>query len=449
LHTILGTILLFLILILRLSLSFPFNTLNLYPYKSVLILKEKPMFMKKATIKLASAFLMLSLMSTCLNASEFTDEQDTAAIKIQIPYRDKKLKKLFENIETEAQTMSQEVKKDPANATVSFNNHIGLLGENSTIRDILTASAWCFAAGSLAPETAEKYNTYLEAQRTCEDPLKRQLASSIKAFTIQNINEMKEVLQELETSKYPFFQMLYYGAVSKALSASEDIDQAQEYLMRGLSLPKHYHVGIYGKLADLDSSEGYAPKRKFYLKEIIKLGTPKQVAKATYDLASLSGGEDALSVYTSILTNPTLLPYLDSNAIQLQIATLFAYDSTIHDEARATEMYKTIRLNRESVKNPDTYWNAGHHLVNIYMNQNEYSLALDLVTETLNDPKFPEWRHKSLAGQLIYIVEHGPESMCDTIDESEPLKKLIDFLWISKGEANGIGQITIRENLDS
>ena len=233
---------------------------------------------------------------------------------------------------------------------------------------------------------------------------------------------MKEVLQELEKSKYPFFQRLYYGAVSKALSDSKDIDQAQEYLMRGLNLPKHYHAGIYEELADLDSSEGYAPKRKFYLKRVIKLSTPKQAAKATYDLVSLSGGEDALSAYTSILTNPTLLPYLDSNAIQLQIATLFAYDQAIQDEARAIEMYKKIRLNRESVKNPDTYWNAGHHLVNIYINQNEYSLALDIATETLKDPSFPEWRHEHLGNQLKTIYQNGSDEIREAMEISEAFK---------------------------
>ena len=105
-------------------------------------------------------------MGTCLHAAEFTDEQlDTAAIKTQILYRDKKLKKLFESIGTEAQTIRQEVEKDPANATVSFNNHIGLLDENSTIRDILTASAWLFAAGSLAPQRLHKSITLILKHR--------------------------------------------------------------------------------------------------------------------------------------------------------------------------------------------------------------------------------------------------------------------------------------------
>jgi hypothetical protein len=401
------------------------------------------MFMKNMTIKSASTFLMLSLVSTCLNASEFTEEQrDTAAIKTQILYRDKKLKTLFESIGTEAQTIRQEVEKDPANATVSFNNHIGLLDEDSTIRDMLMASAWWFAAGSLAPETAEKYNIYLEAQRTCQDPLKRQLASSIKAFTIQDINEMKEVLQELEKSKYPFFQKLYYVAVSKALSDSKDIDQAQEYLMRGLSLPKHYHAGIYGELADLDSSEDYVPKKKFYLKRVIKIGNPKQVAKASFDLAGLYhrdgsdsqfyNPQEALRIYSSLLEDPQTLAI---DHINLQIVSILSYGpADLKDESRAIGICDTIRLNRENL---DNYYNAGDHLICIHLNQGSYDLALDLITETLNDPDFPKERQRSLAERLVYIVEHGPQSMYETIDKSESLRKLIDFQWISKGEANG------------
>ena len=245
------------------------------------------MFIKNTTIKLASTFLTLSLMCTCLHAAEFTEEhRDTAAVKIQRHYRGEKVRKLFQEIDTEAEIIAQNMQQNPNLAKVAFTTHIKSLGENSTINDILTAEVWCQIARDLAPENVEVFNTYLETLRICEDPIKRQIASLIKSLTIQNIDKKKEVLREIETSNYPVFKNAYYGILARALRDSKDIDQAQEYLMRLLELPKQYHVRAYKNLADLNTSDA---ERKFYLRRIIKIGRPEQaVAEAKSDLEQMA-----------------------------------------------------------------------------------------------------------------------------------------------------------------
>jgi len=206
--------------------------------------------------------------------------------------------------------------------------------------------------------------------------------------------------------------------LSEVAKDSGDIDQAFSYLRKGLILPNRYHASIYRKLAEVDSSEEYKPTQERYLKQIIEIGTPKEKAEALLNLAYLYGRNnsnsefyrpsEALDIYDSLLANPQLISFLDTDNVHIQIASIRAFspDEEIKNVDRAVEILDSILLKR---RNDWNYSNAANQLISIFITKDPVR-AFSLAREALSNPNLQQPFKSYVEKSLASLYGHGPEN---------------------------------------
>ena len=260
--------------------------------------------MKKSTVKLTSAVLMLSLMSTSLSSA--TLSHDDAAIKIQRQgrlYLDRKLNQAFEALNQTSKDIKRGVVPAPTEAELEVS--IASLNEHSDFKSMGLPAVFFLNAKDLDVRPfIGRYQGYIQSEMESRDPIRRQVASLIMAELAgknakpeDKLAAVQYFLREAMNSDYPFFKHNSYVQLSGLAKDSGAIDQAFRYLRKGLILPNRYHASIYRKLAYVVESEEYKPVQERYLKQIVEIGTPKQKVKALLNLAFLYGRNEAKSAF--------------------------------------------------------------------------------------------------------------------------------------------------------
>ena len=399
--------------------------------------------MKKSTIKLTSALLMLNLMGTSLHAVTSLDE-NVAANRITRLIRlsvDKKLNQMMDAIDQEGATVREAIEKDSAYAERSIRESLVWLKDHNDLKSIASPLIIIFSAKDLDTTIyLQEYQAYLESQIAGSSPIKKQWISYLKAMIVDNaadqgskLDNMESLLQETINSLYPFFRWESYKTLSRASECSGDIDQAFAYLIKGLSLPKVYHAQVCRSLADLDSSEDYKPKREFFLKRVIKAGKPEEKAKAFDALAKLYSGassefykpEEAIRIYESLLEDIELISFLNPYSIRSDIARTIGADSVeIRDQDRAIDLYEQVISNKEQVTKWE-YENAVENLFECYwVKRRNPTRAFHVAQEALENSKFSEDVRKRIEGSLIDLYKDGPEGIKNHQKSLQLLEKL-------------------------
>jgi hypothetical protein len=406
--------------------------------------------MKKSTIKLTSALLMLNLISTSLYAATSLDE-NVAANRITRLIRlsvDKKLNQMMDAIvqeedaiEQEEAAVSEAIEKDSAYAERSIRESLVRLKNHNDLKSIAGPLIIIYNAKDLDTTIyLQEYQAYLESQIAGSSPIRKQWISYLKAMIVDNaadqgskLDNMESLLQETINSLYPFFRWESYKTLSRASKYSGDIDQAFAYLIKGLSLPKVYHAQVYWGLVDLDSSEGYKPKREFFLKSVIKAGKPEEKAKALDELARLYNGsnsrfykpEEAIRIYESLLENIELISFFNPYSIRSEIACILNNGpDEIKDQEKAIDLYEQVLSNKEKVTKGE-YEDAVEKTILFYslVAQNP-TRAFHLAQEALENSKFSEDGRKRIECSLVGLYKNGPEGIKNHQKALQLLEKL-------------------------
>ena len=387
--------------------------------------------MKKPTIKITSTVLMLSLMSTALNAATSfirDEEREAAASKIQVFYWDKKLRSLADDLSTEAQEMRKKTAGNLALIAEEIQKKLDLLNSSNRLTSTTMLMGVLLSRQIEGLDTApllQKYQAYLERQIANGSSIQKQQASLMKVI-IKNkksnkeaeLNEMRELLQETMNSPYPAFRGYAYHLLFDAAKDSGDKEEALHYLYKGMLLSKRNHARIYEELADFDNSEDYKPKKERYLKKIIKIGTPKEKAEALEKLVHLYTNQNsafyrprvALQCYQNLISDPQLVRFLGTdNDIHIRIARLFAFspDETVKNVEKAIETLDDI-LSKEP-----NHWNysyATSSLISIYVSKDP-ARALRLALEARENPNLPDPFKTYIERSLADLYGDGPEGI--------------------------------------
>ncbi len=381
--------------------------------------------MKMSIVKTTSTVLMLSLIGTSVHAATtYFDEKTT--IKIQRLYRDRKLNQTFETLNQTSKNIKRGVVPAPTEADLE--ESIASLNEHSDFKSMgLPAVYFINAKKDLDIRPfIERYQGYIQSQMASRDPIRRQIASLIMAELAtkaaaenDKFNTAQYFLQEAISSDYPFFKHNAYLQLSGLARDYADKNQAINCLRKGLILPNRYHASIYRKLAYVVDSEEYKPSRERYLKQIIEIGTPTEKIKALMSLAYLYGRNqsnsafyrpsEALDIYDSLLANPQLISFLDTDNVHIQIAIIRAFspDEEIKNVDRAVEILDGILLNRPNDWN---YSNAATQLISIFITKDP-ARAFSLAREALSNPNLQQPFKIYIEKALADLYRHGPEGI--------------------------------------
>jgi hypothetical protein len=427
--------------------------------------------MKKSTINLTSALLMLNLISTSLYAATSLDE-NVAANRITRLFRlsvDKKLNRDFESI-FQKESIIENIQNDPEFATRCLRESIDSLHESSSRSEIAAPLVPLFNAINLLDITpfVQTYKTYLDSQLANPSSIKGQWASIIKAFLVDlgfykgawsevekstKLTETEALLQETQISKYPFFRFYSLERLSATFEHTDDRKQAIASIKKGFVLPKRYHAKVYDKLASLvDYSDSYMQEQQTYYKKIIEIGNPQEKAKARYQLArSLSGviysnqqsdefyrPEELINLYKSIVSEAVPIafsvPYFSFFSqyyMQILLAEmLMRAPDGIRDEAEANRIFDEILL-REDYANWD-YGSAVRQIIYILVQDNpnlntnavNQKRAFNLALEFIGNPRFPTTYKKLIEKySLTQLYQSGPQGIRDPQKAVEILEK--------------------------
>jgi len=125
--------------------------------------------MKKSTIKLTSALLMLSLMSTSLSAATASFDEKTT-IKIQRLYRDRKLNQVYEFLNQTGKDIKRGVVPAPTKADLE--KSIASLNEHSDFKSMGLPAVFFKNAKDLDIRPfVGLYQGYIQSQMASHDPI--------------------------------------------------------------------------------------------------------------------------------------------------------------------------------------------------------------------------------------------------------------------------------------
>ena len=399
-------------------------------------------------------------MGTSLHAATMSFE-DKAATRIQRMVRfkiDRNLNRDFDDI-FQKESITENIQNDPKFAEQCLHESIDSLHESSTRTEIAAPLVPLFNAVYLLDVTpfVQTYQTYLDAQLTSSDSIKRQWASIIKAFLVDltskplseeekaaKLRETEDLVQETQGSKYPFFRFYSYERLSGISRYPVNTEQAIASIKKGFSLPKRYQAKIYDKLADLiaRSENSDTRKRETYLKKIIEIGNRLEKAKARYQLATIYASpwspefyrpEEVIALYRSILSDAVPVAFsvpFSPYYMQIRLAqVLMQAPDGIRDEGEANRTFDEI-IARQDYTDLD-YASAVYRIIDVFTQRNPrtnsamnperaFSLALEFIGNPISPTVYKGLIEKE---SLATLYQYGPQGIRDLQKALEILEK--------------------------